>query len=116
MESVGWRLLRHCVPRNDEAIRGFLVSVLISQCLKQEPRFTTMTVTDFYLASSEGYGMESPRRCKPIKRLRAENRDDYLLIIIDPPLNGQRFGPGDCDIDQVIVATRHAGQSLFPIR
>ena len=24
MESVGWRLLRHCVPRNDELIRGSL--------------------------------------------------------------------------------------------
>lgn len=60
--------------------------------------------------------MDSPRRCKAVKRLRGENRDDYLLISIDPPLNGQTFGLGENDLDQVIVATRHRGQSLFPIK
>lgn len=72
-------------------------------------------ITDFYLASSEGYGMESPRRCRAIKRIRGEDRDDYLLIEIDPPLNGQPFGLGERNIAQVIVATRHQGASLFPI-
>ena len=60
--------------------------------------------------------MDSPRRCKAIKRLRGENRDDYLLISIDPPLNGQTFGLGENDLDQVFVATPHRGQSLFPIK
>jgi hypothetical protein len=72
--------------------------------------------TDFYLASSEGYSIESPRRCRAIKRIRGEHRDDYLLIEIDPPLIGQGFGLGERDIDQVIVATRHEGASLFPIK
>ena len=71
--------------------------------------------TDFYIASSEGYEMDSPRRCEVIKRLGGEDRDDYLLVGIDPPLNGQVFGLGGHDLDQVIVATRHQGESLFPI-
>lgn len=59
--------------------------------------------------------MECPRRCRPIRRLYGENRDDYLLISIDPPLNGQVLGLGERELDQVIVATRHRGESLFPI-
>jgi hypothetical protein len=74
-----------------------------------------MMPADFYIASSEGYQMDSPRRCKAIKRLRGVDRDDYLLIAIDPPLNGQVFGLGGRDLDQVIIATRHRGDSLFPI-
>ena len=71
---------------------------------------------EFYLASAEGYEMESPRRCKVVKRLRGEERLDYLLISIDPPLPGQAFGLGARDLDQVVVATRHRGESLFPIK
>ena len=67
------------------------------------------------MASSEGYGMDVPRRCLAIKRLRGESRDDYLLINIDPPLPGQAFGLGDQNIKQIVVATRHQGESLFPI-
>jgi len=70
---------------------------------------------DFYLASSDGYGLEDPRQCKAIKRLRGEVRDDYLLVRITPPLAGQVFGLGARDLDEVILATRHEGESLFPI-
>ena len=75
-----------------------------------------MLTTDFYLASSEGCGMDNPRRCRALKRLRGEHRDDYLLISIDPPLNGQVFGLGGRDIDRVVVATRHRVESLFPVK
>ena len=70
---------------------------------------------DFYIASSEGYDMEVPRRCFRIKRLRSNNRDDLLLMRIDPPLVGQKFGLGAKDIDVVLIATRHKGESLFPV-
>jgi hypothetical protein len=70
----------------------------------------------FYMASSEGYGLDSPRRCQAIRRLKGEDRDDYLLIGIDPPLNGQAFGLGGRDLDRVVVATRHRGESLFPVK
>ena len=74
-----------------------------------------MNSPDFFLASSEGYGMEKPFRCFAIKRLKGEKRDDYLLVRIEPPLIGQRFGLGGHDIDYVILATRHQGDSLFPV-
>jgi hypothetical protein len=67
------------------------------------------------MASTEGYGLEKPRRCAAIKRLGGDRRDDYLLVRIDPPLVGQDFGLGDRDVDEVIIATRHEGDSLFPV-
>lgn len=73
------------------------------------------TKPDFYLASSEGYGMEQPRRCWRLKRLANTKRDDLLLIKIDPPLPGQKYGSGSRDVDVVLLATRHEGASLFPI-
>ena len=71
---------------------------------------------DFYLASSEGYDLEEPRRCWRIKRMTTETRKDLLLIRIDPPLIGQKYGLGDRDIDVVLVAGRYKGESLFPIK
>lgn len=74
-----------------------------------------MTTPDFYLASTEGYDLEEPRKCWKVRRLSTSDRDDLLLIRIDPPLIGQKYGLGGCDIDCVIVATRHKGYTLFPI-
>lgn len=71
---------------------------------------------DFYLASSEGYELEEPRRCWRIKRLTAANRKDLLLVRIDPSLIGQKYGLGDRDIDTIIVATRYKEDTLFPIK
>ena len=70
---------------------------------------------DFYLASSEGYGLEIPRACHRIKRLAVTNRRDCLLISLEPPIVGQQYGLGDRDIACVVIAPRHAGSSLFPI-
>ena len=70
---------------------------------------------DFFLASTEGYRLEEPRSCKCIKRVRSDNRDDLLLVNIEPPLIGQLYGLGDRDIDTLLLATRHKGESLFPI-
>lgn len=50
-----------------------------------------------------------------LKRLASESRDDLLLIEIDPPLPGQKYGLGNRDLDVVVVATRHRDASLFPI-
>lgn len=74
-----------------------------------------MTKPDFYLASTEGYDLEEPRKCWKIRRLSSPDRDDLLLIRIDPPLIGQKYGLGGRDIDNVIVATRHKGYTLFPV-
>jgi hypothetical protein len=50
-----------------------------------------------------------------ISRLRDEVRDDYMLIAIEPPLEGQRFGMGATEIKNLIICTRVQGQTLFPI-
>ncbi len=69
---------------------------------------------DFYLASSEGYGLETPRKAYRVARLKADYRDDLLLIRMDPPLPGGQYDR-QRDIDLAVVAVRHAGASLFPI-
>lgn len=74
-----------------------------------------MSEPDFYLASTEGYGMEEPRRCWRLKRIASAQRGDLLLVRIEPPLLGQRFDLGGKDVDLVLLAPRHDGASLFPV-
>ncbi len=71
---------------------------------------------DFYLASGETVPLLAPRACFIEERLvAAENRDDYLRVQIDPPIVGQHLGLGDHDIEEVVLATRHAETTLHPI-
>ena len=74
-----------------------------------------MNDPDFFLASSDGYDLDGPRRCWRLKRVASDSRDDLLLIKVDPPILGQKYGLGDRDLDVLLIATRHAGASLFPI-
>jgi hypothetical protein len=74
-----------------------------------------MREPDFYLASSEGYDMDKPRRCWRVKRIATRDRDDLLVVKIDPPLLGQKYGTGSRDLDVVVLAARHQGASLFPV-
>jgi hypothetical protein len=73
-----------------------------------------MKEPDFYLASTEGYGLDEPRRCWRVGRISTSHRDDLLLIKCEPPIGGKRFNI-DEDMDLLIVAARHQGTSLFPI-
>ena len=75
----------------------------------------TSNVPDFYLASSEGYGLTPPRACYCIARLRGNRSDDYLVARIEPPLIGQKYRLGATDIEIVVLAARHKGESLFPV-
>jgi hypothetical protein len=74
-----------------------------------------MVHPDFFLASSEGYGLEEPRKSYRLRRIAGRSGDDYLLVRVDPPISGQRYGLGGQNIDRVVLATRHEGESLFPI-
>lgn len=71
-----------------------------------------MIEPDFYLASSEGYGLEQPRACYIIKKIQFERRTDLYLIAIDPPIIGQGYGLGSVDIDSLVIATRHQDEVL----
>jgi hypothetical protein len=70
---------------------------------------------DFYLASAEGHGLDKPRKCYRLRRLSGDHRDDLLLIRVDPPLEGRHHGWNVGNVDTLVVATRHVGDSLFPI-
>ncbi len=50
-----------------------------------------------------------------MRRLRTTGRDDLLLVRVEPPLIGQKYGPGGRDIGVLVVAPRHLGVSLFPV-
>lgn len=75
-----------------------------------------MAEPDFYLASSDSYILEKPRRVWSIKRMSIPSRDDLLLVRITPPVRSEACGPKEQDIDIVLLATRRKGASLFPIR
>jgi hypothetical protein len=69
---------------------------------------------DFYLASTDYYNLESPRRVWQLKRMAGLGRDDLLLVRIDPPII-DGFGSDAESIDTVVLATRHEGGTLFPV-
>jgi hypothetical protein len=71
---------------------------------------------DFYLASSEGYGLESTRKCWVIRPLSLMARDDLLLVRVDPPIIHRDPAIGESVIGQVALAARHKGYSLKSVQ
>jgi hypothetical protein len=70
----------------------------------------------FYLASVDSYPTLAPRSCFVEERLSVqEERDDYLRVRIEPPIQGQPFGRGERLVKDVVLATRYAGTTLPPI-
>ena len=71
----------------------------------------------FYLTTAGEYKLLSkPRACWFVRRLRDVNRDDYMLVRIDPPLIGQSFGLGANDVTALLLSTRHQGFSLYTMK
>ena len=71
---------------------------------------------DFFLSCAGEYKpLTEPRACWVKARLRNANRDDYMLIEIDPALIGQSFGLADKNITQLIISARFEGYTLYPI-
>jgi hypothetical protein len=71
----------------------------------------------FLLSSLAGEGTElaRPRECCEVKRLRVGPRDDYMLISMEPPYRAPH-GIGYRDVYKLLIAARHEGHSLYPIR
>ncbi len=69
---------------------------------------------DFYMASTESLMIPEARACWQVARVGATNRDDLLVITVDPAIAGEPYGV-DHPMDLIIVATRLEGDSLFPI-
>ena len=66
---------------------------------------------DFYLASTDGYGLDTPTRCWRIRALRSSSGNDLMLVNVDPPI--LHFS---LSWDQVALASRHKGKSVLHIR
>lgn len=76
-----------------------------------------INIPDFYLTSSEGYGLEeSSIACYKRKKLSGKNPHGYLLCDISPSLIGQAYGKGEENVSQLILASRHLDFSVFSIK
>src|SRR4051812_19879118 len=58
--------------------------------------------TQFWL-KGEGGELATPRRCTPMRRVRDPVRD-HMIVEIDPPLVGQRYGLGARDISVLLLS------------
>lgn len=70
-----------------------------------------MDAPDFYLSSTDTYGLKTPRQVWRIKRIAIGRRDDALLAEVDPPISEW----GERDLTVVVLASRQVGQTLFPL-
>lgn len=70
---------------------------------------------DFFLDLTEAANLAELRACYARDRLKDNSRDDYMLVNVDPPIFGQKYGMGGKEISHVLLATRHRGYTLFPV-
>lgn len=67
-----------------------------------------------YLDSTELREPYEPRRCRIVRRLRSEIRDDLALVEVDPPIESYFYDTAR-DIRYLILASRFEGSWLFPV-
>ena len=71
--------------------------------------------TSFFLSSSEGYGLQTPRACSVVRELRAEapRSGTCLLVRVRPPIIGQRWSLPE-DLEFVVLTARFQGDGVVP--
>jgi hypothetical protein len=89
--------------------------VTVTRVSGVNPPFSMAQDPDFALCTEGRGDLSRPRACWRRKRLKDNLRGDYLLVDIAPPIIGQRYGLGDKDVQQLILAPRHQGVTLFPV-
>lgn len=62
---------------------------------------------DFYLALTDGCGLDVPRKCWRRRAFKTDYGKDLLLVRVEPPLLYQNH-----DVEEVILAARHVGYSV----
>lgn len=67
---------------------------------------------DFFLTSTEGYALEPVRKCFSLGRVVVDGWQDCILVRLEPSIPGQQYGLGDRDVIEVVLAARHAGESV----
>jgi hypothetical protein len=70
-----------------------------------------MSAPDFFLASTEGYGLTEPRRCWVERQLRIGADKHGLLVRVEPPIVVRNVG----DVPVVVLVSRHLGETLNPV-
>lgn len=68
----------------------------------------------YYLSSLESKTFENTRECLVVKSMTFSTGKPCVLVKVTPPVLGQSFGLGDRDMDHLILASRHEGQTLVP--
>jgi hypothetical protein len=73
--------------------------------------------SDFFLsAAGEMRGdLAITRACRVKGRLNDDVRNDYMLIEVEPPVIGEKYGLGAEDLTELIISSRLQGYSLFPV-
>jgi len=69
----------------------------------------------YYLSSLDSSRFAPVRECMLVGRLLFDTGKPAAMMKIDPPVIGQDFNLGT-DIDTVLLANRHEGETLFPIK
>ena len=70
---------------------------------------------DFYLTSSEHRSLKDVYACYKTRRLTNGHPDGYMLCEIKPAIVGQPYRLGAEDLDYILIASRHAGHSIFAV-
>ena len=71
---------------------------------------------DFVLDPTDTGDLRLLRQCWNVRRLGDGIRDDYLLVRVAPPFEGEKYGRrSDETIDHVLLCARHRGHTLFPV-
>ena len=71
----------------------------------------------FYLTSSESksFGV-SVRKCEVVKSIKYGKRDDLALVRIEPVYSFEDEKNGYTEYDELILASRYEGNSIFKIQ
>jgi hypothetical protein len=68
---------------------------------------------DFYLASTEGFGLNRPHACWLQGRVRHGYRDDIALVTVSPSVDVVARDGTITSLDYLALAGRHVGPSIF---
>ena len=72
--------------------------------------------SEFCLHFIEGFAPEEPRHCFPVKPVSVGSYGEVdLLVKVDPPCSGRRYGPTDADVQYLLLCPTLMGHSLMPV-
>ena len=73
-----------------------------------------MQSSELFLISTELRNPFPPKKCIELARLSGTDRDDYMMVYVEPAFSEDIYGL-KYKLDKVIIATRFKWDSLFPL-